>query len=47
MKIIHKTFFRPVLSWRRKMSASTVNKIQIQTTKAKNTRIVQKISRNG
>ncbi len=47
MKMIHRTFEKPDVSWRRKMSARTVNRIQIQTTNAKKMSIVQKTSRNG
>ena len=45
--MIHRTLANPEVSWRRKMSVSTVIRIQIQITNAKKMSIVQKTSRNG
>ena len=45
--MIHSTFAKPDVSWRRKMSAKTVISSQNQMTHAKKMSIVQRMSRNG
>ena len=45
--MIHSAFDPPPMSLRRKMSAKTVIRIQIQMTNRKKMNIVQRTSRNG
>ena len=47
MKSSHSAFAKPPMSWLRKMSTITWNRMKIQTTKRKNINIHQKAARIG
>ncbi len=47
MKMIQSAFAQPDVSWRRKMSAKTVIRSQIQITNAKNRSMYQNTLKNG